>query len=493
MSNNKRYVGLLFFKIIFLTQTAISQCHITGKTYNTIIDYEACDNRGYLLVYEDQFYEERLNNTRWALPYQGVIRDFNFTMEKQWYENTSNLSSINFSSGHNVNISNGKLKLIARKEQSTFTGTYHNWQNYGNQTTSSFQFTSGQIESKRKFGYGYYEIRCKIPKGQNYWPAFWLFTTPWSEIDVFEFWNENNLNNLSKNVHLNIHSTWGGQQFMCQSEYNNGTDYSEEFHTFGLEYTPTKIIWYIDDYPVRTSYRYVDMITGQLLDCNIGGKVVGAKYFPNGIYHNILANLAIQNGNNAIVNGTPNYGEFEIDWIRYYTKGTCTPINITSLNLHSENFNYVSGSQVTVNGNINITNNQFDIIANESIQIKPGFKASAGSTVLMKIDASACGINSRKESNNWINDDEQEQKILNLRINDTEIYPNPFNENLVINNLNPYDINIFTLTGEICFQDKNVSGLYTIDTSKYPKGIYLIKIYDNVTSEEFVSKIVKTD
>ncbi len=37
-----------------------------------------------------------------------------------------------------------------------------------------FDYTSGMIYSNYKFDYGMFEIKCKIPKGKGFWPAFWM-------------------------------------------------------------------------------------------------------------------------------------------------------------------------------------------------------------------------------------------------------------------------------------------------------------------------------
>lgn len=49
-------------------------------------------------------------------------------------------------------------------------------------------FGIGLVSCTEKFGYGYFEIEAKLPKGPYAWPAFWMwaFETYPPEIDVFE-------------------------------------------------------------------------------------------------------------------------------------------------------------------------------------------------------------------------------------------------------------------------------------------------------------------
>jgi len=50
------------------------------------------------------------------------------------------------------------------------------------------QVGMGLVSNQKKFGYGYFEIECKLPTGKQLWPAFWMWSfDSWPpEIDVFE-------------------------------------------------------------------------------------------------------------------------------------------------------------------------------------------------------------------------------------------------------------------------------------------------------------------
>ena len=55
--------------------------------------------------------------------------------------------------------------------------------------------------SKETFKYGYFECRCWLPRGQGYWPAFWLYGgKPNEEIDIIEAKGERD-----RSYHVDVH------------------------------------------------------------------------------------------------------------------------------------------------------------------------------------------------------------------------------------------------------------------------------------------------
>ena len=137
----------------------------------------------------------------------------------------------------NVEVSDGILKIIAKKEAS-----------------GSANYTSARLNSKESFRYGKIEIRAKIPdhQGNGIWPALWMLgsniqTSGWpacGEIDIMEYVSFD-----PNKVHFSIHST--------ANNHTNGTQVTsgavdletieEEFHTYGLLWTDRYLKFYIDD------------------------------------------------------------------------------------------------------------------------------------------------------------------------------------------------------------------------------------------------------
>ncbi len=279
-----------------------------------LIEEAICNTNDWVLQFEDNFETSQLDTSKWSIPYQGVIRDFEFNKEKQWYNNTG--SSPNLDVKNNIEINNGYLRILGKLENPAIVGTYVSnfdvtpWK----VEKETFNFSSAQIASNEDFGYGKYEVRCKIPKGRGFWPAFWLYGVIGnnaSEIDIFEFWDDNTCNH-NMNVHFNNN--------MCLTDYN-GDDFSEDFHVFTLVWDNYKIEWYVDGNLKRRNTKF-NTLLGQQADCEQLKK--NQTYIVDKSYPlekmNIILNLAIQNDKFKPNESTVFPGVFEIDYVRYYSK-----------------------------------------------------------------------------------------------------------------------------------------------------------------------------
>ncbi|HDJ32905.1 MAG TPA: glycoside hydrolase family 16 protein [Bacteroidetes bacterium] len=115
------------------------------------------------------------------------------------------------------------------------------------------QYFSGAVLSRGKFEsrYGYWEIRCRLPREEGHWPAFWIQNDgmegnagtddPGAEIDIMEYharWGDT----LLHAVH------WGGygENMRSAEEKVKIPGLSEGFHTFGLRWTPLSYRFYVD-------------------------------------------------------------------------------------------------------------------------------------------------------------------------------------------------------------------------------------------------------
>ena len=308
----KTYLYVMLVTCLIINPS-YSQIHEGQKI--VLIEDGNCDNNPWVLFFEDNFNSTSLDFSKWEIPYQGVIRDFIHQNEKQWYANTGNTPSLPYD--NNIEVSNGTLKLITRKETNPIIGSYTEWTasppaNY----ISTFEYTSAEIDSKESFGYGKYEIRCKIPKGKGFWPAFWMYgegiNNRNNEIDVFEFWDNN-----SSDHNMTVH--YDGS--MCHSDYN-GPDYSKNFHIFTIVWDNYKIEWYVDGQLKRRSTKFYTLL-GQPVDCNSAKAF--QPYIMNEVFPRdnmqIIVNLAIQNNANYRPDDSTDFPSvLEIDYIKYYKK-----------------------------------------------------------------------------------------------------------------------------------------------------------------------------
>lgn len=157
-------------------------------------------------------------------------------------------------------------------------------------------YTSGVMTTSGKFSqrYGWFEIRCRVPKGQGFWPAFWLLSDSgqWPpEIDIFE-----NLGHENHIMHFTNHWRDSQGQNQGKSQQTTGADYTANFHTIAVDWQPDRIVWYVDD---QEQCRVTDHIPQE------------AMY--------LIANLAVGGDwPKAPDATTPFPSSFDIDYIRVY-------------------------------------------------------------------------------------------------------------------------------------------------------------------------------
>ncbi len=115
------------------------------------------------------------------------------------------------------------------------------------------RYISGGIRSKGKFeqAYGYYEIRCTLNNIPGYWTAFWLFNDcvtneakggrNGTEIDIYEspYYD-------SKEIQHTLNWDGHGSAHKSEGKVVSADVYDGEFHTFGLLWTQTEYVFYID-------------------------------------------------------------------------------------------------------------------------------------------------------------------------------------------------------------------------------------------------------
>lgn len=122
------------------------------------------------------------------------------------------------------------------------------------------EYTSARMITKQKFEgkYGRIEARIKIPRGQGIWPAFWMLgndidTAGWpacGEIDIME-----NIGREPGIVHGTIHGPGysGGNGIGGQFTLPVGGAFADDFHVYAIEWSATKITWYVDGFAYRTT------------------------------------------------------------------------------------------------------------------------------------------------------------------------------------------------------------------------------------------------
>jgi len=151
---------------------------------------------------------------------------------------------------------------------------------------------SGKITTQGKFAtrFGRIEARIKVPAGRGTWPAFWMMPDPtdqpWpnqGEIDILE-WTGNHPHRVIGAVHFG--DVWPDNVHYSETLLTP-TDWSEDFHNYGVIWEPGAVHWYTDGRIHATAnadniapWRWVFddnefyLILNLAIGGNLGGEVV---------------------------------------------------------------------------------------------------------------------------------------------------------------------------------------------------------------------------
>ncbi len=240
-------------------------------SFNGMISFaqNSIEKEGWELTFNDEFNSKKLDYTKW--------------IDHYYWGGRANNNAITYYGENQFQFSDSSLLIVAEKKVSK----------------DAIPYTSGMIDCNRSFKqqYGYFEIRSKNPKGTGFWPAFWLVSTEkWPpEIDIYEFYT-----NIPNRIKSNQHWLDAKEKKHMQPKgYKMKVDASADFHTYAVEWTPEKIVWYLDNKKIKTSRQ-------------------GMKYFTYKMH--IIINNEVSNTNDMILENAifPNY--FEIDYVRVYKK-----------------------------------------------------------------------------------------------------------------------------------------------------------------------------
>jgi beta-glucanase (GH16 family) len=219
---------------------------------------------GYKLVWSDEF-NGTLDETKWEIA------------------ETANYSWLQCNTMDNAYTKNGSLVLQIKQ------GACPN----SNPSLPGYNYNTGLVTSKTTWQYGYFEARAKVAKGYTN-SAFWLLGQNWTwppEIDIYETGGYNTGLVTSKTTWryryfgarakltkgytwlLGQNWTWPPEIYKNETEgyntipstiysayqwsnngvhkevngtYPGGLDYSQDYHIFAVEWTPTYIIYFVD-------------------------------------------------------------------------------------------------------------------------------------------------------------------------------------------------------------------------------------------------------
>ena len=168
-------------------------------------------------------------------------------------------------------------------------GTNHNYNNENE--LLYWYFFSGEIDvNNQPFGFGYFEIRCKLPLHHGSFPAFWLFGNgphQYEEIDIFEYSEsdseQDSLRGYSSGIWFNPNTTNAPANYF-KNHYHLSISEPDlgQYHTFGCEWMPDYVKWYCDGLLVNEFYN-TEYIPHRPLTLKTNYAIDG-KYDYNGIW-----------------------------------------------------------------------------------------------------------------------------------------------------------------------------------------------------------------
>ncbi len=263
---------------------------------------------GYRYVWGDEFEGTKLDLTRW--------------------ERTTSMSGTAelTTSGDEeyCHLENGYLKMIAARYWSPKAG--------GAQFVAPWAVSTGDTMG---FRYGYLEMRAKMPFLRGAWPSLWTSSngalgarTDFDytiEVDIFE--NFASLDTIAPNIHkwykVNQHTQWNdpGEKYT----FANTDNLSNEYHTYGFEWTQKTMSMYVDGKKYFTYDLTKNFDAGMK---GTDGSVLGASGM-SGFETNLMLILNCHlftdssdykpyTGCEINVRDLP--VEYDIDWIRLYQK-----------------------------------------------------------------------------------------------------------------------------------------------------------------------------
>lgn len=270
-------------------------------------------DKNYELVFEDHFDGKHLDTAKWQTfstnpkPYDKVLPRFSCD-----YSNAEILLD------ENVEVKNGHLRLTASNNSYQYSGIVDGECNAiigcGFQGCDSFHlnlnYTSGSIFAKKGYNHGYFECRAKIPSTEGLYPVFWLWHH--DEIVVFEFFG------APKNHYLSLHN----KDKARSGNFKKVNDYSKDFHTYSVEWTPYHVSWYFNYRLLKSEYRYLDKKTEKGIPkkhFKENGDYVLNESFPDSIDRWLMPNISLRVyewSDNIDVKSLPD--QLIIDYIKVY-------------------------------------------------------------------------------------------------------------------------------------------------------------------------------
>lgn len=200
------------------------------------IDEQILADKGYRLVFEDEFNGTELDTTKWVYRANGSRRG-------------------GFNAPDQVTVKDGNLYISAQ---------YRDQNDLPADTSAHYGegWYVGMIMLKQKYKRGYFEIKCICNDSPGFWSAFWIQADhPYepelsrggvggAELDIFESLNYGERfkhNSVTQTVHCaGMGGSLSNELNSCNLGSFKGNDIYHTYNTYGLEWTEDEYIFYIN-------------------------------------------------------------------------------------------------------------------------------------------------------------------------------------------------------------------------------------------------------
>lgn len=272
---------------------------------------------GYNLTFHDEFDDNIVDGQNWGYQWPGISGHTMGNPSGQGKDKQAAFHKIDplTSISDNITESNGIARIETREEEydaiewGWLWGMA--WNNSSPCSTRTYDYTTGtlntggvnthgyhcgpnSIPATMEQKYGYFEIRCKPPRGKDMWSAFWMLTEePFidvndpcqvlhlqypPEIDIFEIEGNGKVmlnNNIYRTYIPNCNCATNNNDCVTRDangnqvngldshkEYAVGYRYTEEYNVYALNWTPNKLEFIFNNeviYTLTSNIPYVKM------------------------------------------------------------------------------------------------------------------------------------------------------------------------------------------------------------------------------------------
>jgi beta-glucanase (GH16 family) len=254
----------------------------------------------YKLVWSDEFNGKGLPDlNKWNYE-SGFVRN----KEEQYYT---------VAREKNARLENGMLVIEAHKEKFPNPAYNPNFEKDWKKSRKFAKYTSACLTTfgRAHWKYGKILVRAKVPRGKGVWPAIWMLgdrrgKVRWpdcGEIDIMEYFGSRKPETVLFSIHCKKYY-WVKKNSKNKRVKPVPAPY-DAFHIYGIEWTPEKIDFLLDDKVVLTYKKEENAVND-------------SWPFDHSCY--LLLNLALGGNAGGKIENSGFPKKFLIDYVRVYQK-----------------------------------------------------------------------------------------------------------------------------------------------------------------------------